>query len=159
MRFAFPPDHVRTAADARAAAAASQAWRCRIWGKPDPAPPTTALKHTPVWTPPRVAKPEYPPIKLDLGRITVRAVLEATTAHFGITVRKLLSSSRKQPLIRRRQIAMYVAHKLTGRSYPFIAAMMGGRDHTTILHAVKSVQALIDARDAGTVEAKPSRWF
>jgi hypothetical protein len=93
------------------------------------------------------------PVEAVPGRVTIRAVLEATAAHYGLTVDALLSDTRKQPLVRRRQIAMYVAHRLTGRSYPFIGDKMGGRDHTTILHGVRAVKSLIDAGDVDTVEA------
>jgi chromosomal replication initiator protein len=68
-----------------------------------------------------------------------------------MTVEDLLA--RKRAVARRRQVAMWVAHQLTGRSYPFIANKMGGRDHTTVLHGVRAVQALLDAGDAETVEA------
>ena len=84
------------------------------------------------------------------GRITVRLVLEVTAAHFGITADDLRSDRRTQPLSRRRQIAMYVAHRLAGRGTPFIARHMNRRDHTTILHGVRAVKALIDAGDVET---------
>jgi chromosomal replication initiator protein len=87
------------------------------------------------------------------GRVTVRRVIEATAGYFGIGVLDLLSDSRKQPLCRRRQIAMYVAKTLTGRSLPFIADKFGGFDHTTILHGVRAVRDRIDGGDAATVEA------
>jgi chromosomal replication initiator protein len=72
---------------------------------------------------------------------------------FKITIDALHSHVRTQPLVRRQQLAMYVARQVTGRSLPFIGKKMGGRDHSTILHGVRTVQALIDAGDAATVEA------
>jgi chromosomal replication initiator protein len=65
----------------------------------------------------------------------------------------MLSKRRTQPLCRRRQIAMHVAREMTGRSLPIIGREMGGRDHTTILHGVRTVEDLLDAGDAGTVAA------
>jgi len=87
------------------------------------------------------------------GRITVRLVLEVTAAHFGMTAADLLSDRKTQPLCRRRQIAMYVVHRLAGRGTPFIAHHMNRRDHTTILHGVRAVKALVDAGDVETIAA------
>jgi chromosomal replication initiation ATPase DnaA len=87
------------------------------------------------------------------GRITVRRVLDLTAAHFGMTVEALLSPRRTQPLTRRRHVAMYVARQLTARSLPYIASKLGKKDHSTILHAVRTVQARIDAGDADTIAA------
>jgi chromosomal replication initiation ATPase DnaA len=87
------------------------------------------------------------------GRIRVRRILEVTAGHFGTTVDALLSERRTQSLSRPRQIAMFVARKMTGRSLPFIGRRMGDRDHTTILHGWRAVQSLIDSGDAGTIAA------
>jgi chromosomal replication initiation ATPase DnaA len=87
------------------------------------------------------------------GRISTRRVLEVTAEHFRTTPDDLVSHCRKRPLVRHRQIAMYVARKVTGRGLPFIARVMGNRDHTTILHGVRAVQARIDAGDAETAAA------
>ncbi len=87
-------------------------------------------------------------------RITVRRVLEATAEHYGTTVPEILARTRKQPVVRRRQMAMYVAKKLTGRSLPFIARHMGGWDHTTVLHAVRAVEGrLARPKAVAAVEA------
>jgi chromosomal replication initiation ATPase DnaA len=87
------------------------------------------------------------------GRITVRRILEVTAKHFRTTPVDLVSRCRKQPLVRRRQIAMYIAREKTGRSLPFIGQIMGDRDHTTVLHGVRAVQGLIDAGDGETIAA------
>jgi chromosomal replication initiator protein len=87
------------------------------------------------------------------GRISVRRVLEATASHFGTTVDALTSPSRTQPLTRRRQVAMFAARRVTGRSLPFIARHIGRKDHSTILHGVRTVQARLDAGDRETVAA------
>jgi hypothetical protein len=136
----------RTAADVRARAAHVRAFRAGLWLKrPVALPSPVSEPVAPVPVPALPALPE--------GCITVRGVLEATAAHFGTTVEALRSDSRKQPLCRRRQIAMYVAHRLTGRSFPFIALHIGKRDHTTVLHGVRAVQALLDSGDANTAAA------
>jgi chromosomal replication initiator protein len=87
------------------------------------------------------------------GRITVRHVVEVTAAHFKMSVEALLSPRRTQPLTRRRHVAMFVARRLTSRSLPYIAAKMGKQDHTTILHGVRNIAALIEAGHAETIAA------
>lgn len=87
------------------------------------------------------------------GRITVRRVLGVVADHFGTTLGDLISHRRPQPLTRRRQVAMYVAHKTTGRSLVFIGRRIGDRDHTTVLHGVRVVKGLLDGGDAETIAA------
>jgi chromosomal replication initiator protein len=87
------------------------------------------------------------------ARITVRRVLDATARHYGVTVPELLTRSRKRRSVRRRQAAAYVARKTAGRSLHFIADRMGGWDHTTILHSVRSVESRLAAGDVKTAAA------
>jgi len=87
------------------------------------------------------------------GRILVRRVIKATAEHFGTTPDDLLSARRTRPLIRRQQVAMYVARKMTGRSLFFIGRKIGDRHHTTVLHGVRAVRGLLDAGDAEMVAA------
>ena len=54
----------------------------------------------------------------------------------------MLSQRRSRPLARPRQIAMYLAKKLTTRSLPEIGRKFANRDHTTVIHAVKTVEKL-----------------
>ena len=54
----------------------------------------------------------------------------------------MLSQRRSRPLARPRQIAMYLAKKLTTRSLPEIGRKFANRDHTTVIHAVKTVERL-----------------
>jgi chromosomal replication initiation ATPase DnaA len=87
------------------------------------------------------------------GRILVRRAIKATAEHFGTSPDVLVSARRTRPLVRWRQVAMYVAREVTGRSLPFIGRKIGGRDHTTILHGVRVVKGLILAGDAETIAA------
>jgi chromosomal replication initiation ATPase DnaA len=87
------------------------------------------------------------------GRILVQIVLRLTAEYYGTTADELLAKRRTQPLARRRQVAMYVAHKTTGRGTPFIGRRIGDRGHTTILHGVRAVRALLEAGDAETIAA------
>lgn len=68
---------------------------------------------------------------------TVERVQDATCELFGLTREELLSDTRSQRITWPRQVAMYLARELTGRSLPAIAAAFGGRNHTTVMHACK----------------------
>jgi len=78
--------------------------------------------------------------------ITPQVILEATAAMFDFTVDELKGKSRQRPLVTARQIAMYVFRELTDLSYPSIAKEFGGRDHTTVIHAVEKIKALMRER-------------
>jgi chromosomal replication initiator protein len=64
----------------------------------------------------------------------------------GYSVEMLQGRSRQRPLVTARQIAMYVFRDLTDLSYPAIAREFGGRDHTTVIHAVEKVQRMMKER-------------
>jgi chromosomal replication initiator protein len=76
-------------------------------------------------------------------QITPKVILEATSAAFGFSLEEICGSSRRRPLVRARQISMYVFRELTDFSYPAIAREFGGRDHTTVIHAVEKVAGLM----------------
>jgi chromosomal replication initiator protein len=78
--------------------------------------------------------------------ITPKVILEATASEFGFTIDELCGTSRRRPLVTARQIGMYVFRELTDFSYPAIAREFGGRDHTTIIHAVEKVSGLMKER-------------
>lgn len=79
-------------------------------------------------------------------RITPLAILQATSDTFGFTIDELCGTSRRRPLVIARQISMYVFRDLTDFSYPAIAREFGGRDHTTVIHAVEKISALMRER-------------
>jgi len=64
----------------------------------------------------------------------------------GQSVEALRGKSRQRPLVTSRQIAMYMFRDLTDLSYPAIARLFGGRDHTTVIHAVEKIQRLMSER-------------
>ncbi|CAB4362777.1 unannotated protein [freshwater metagenome] len=64
----------------------------------------------------------------------------------GYSVDSLRGKSRQRPLVTARQVAMYVFRELTDLSYPAIARVFGGRDHTTVIHAVDKIQRLMKER-------------
>ena len=72
-------------------------------------------------------------------RITPQMILDATAASYGFTVDALCGPSRTRPLVTARQVAMYLVRNLTDYSYPAIARVFGGRDHTTVIHAVDKI--------------------
>ncbi|MFQ5967440.1 MAG: helix-turn-helix domain-containing protein, partial [Acidimicrobiia bacterium] len=62
---------------------------------------------------------------------------------FGFTTVDLAGPSRRQPLVLARQIAMYLCREQTDLSLPKIGALFGGRDHTTVIHAIDKIKGLM----------------
>ena len=75
-------------------------------------------------------------------RITVDDIQKATSEHYGMKQADLISERRNRAVARPRQAAMWLAKTLTTRSLPDIGRRFGGRDHTTVLHAVRRIEAL-----------------
>jgi chromosomal replication initiator protein len=63
--------------------------------------------------------------------------------HFKIRVSDMSSARRSRVVARPRQVAMYLSKQLTSRSLPEIGRAFGGRDHTTVMHAVRKVEELV----------------
>jgi chromosomal replication initiator protein len=78
--------------------------------------------------------------------ITPQLILDATSKMFGYPIEEIIGKSRRRPLVTSRQIAMYVFRELTDLSFPAIAREFGGRDHTTVIHAVDKISALMKER-------------
>jgi chromosomal replication initiator protein len=74
--------------------------------------------------------------------ITIEDIQRRTSEFFSIKMANLLSSKRDISVARPRQVAMYLCKVLTTKSLPEIGKKFGGRDHTTVIHAVKKVQEL-----------------
>lgn len=75
-------------------------------------------------------------------RVTVDEIQKVTAEHFGLKQADLISPGRARALARPRQAAMWLAKQLTTRSLPDIGRRFGGRDHTTVLHAVRRIEEL-----------------
>ncbi len=73
-------------------------------------------------------------------------LLAEIAEHLGFEVEALRGKSRQRPLVSARQTAMYVFRELTDLSYPAIARLFGGRDHTTVIHAVDKTQRMMKER-------------
>ena len=78
-------------------------------------------------------------------RITIDEIQRAVSAHFELKPLDLVSARRARVVARPRQIAMYLAKRLTTRSLPEIGRKFGGRDHSTVIHAVRRIEELRDA--------------
>jgi len=81
-------------------------------------------------------------------RVRIEDIQKVVARHFNVSKADLLSSRRTRTIVRPRQIAMYLAKMLTPRSLPEIGRRFGGRDHTTVLHAVRKVEELMSGDKA-----------
>ena len=79
--------------------------------------------------------------------ITVDKIQNTVANFFNIPLTEMLSQRRSRPLARPRQIAMYLAKKMTTRSLPEIGRRFANRDHTTVIHAVKTITRLSEKDD------------
>jgi len=79
--------------------------------------------------------------------ITVDKIQNVVSNYFNIALSEMLSQRRSRPLARPRQIAMYLAKKMTTRSLPEIGRRFANRDHTTVIHAVKTITRLSEQDD------------
>ena len=77
-------------------------------------------------------------------RVTIDEIQKAVSAHFELKPIDLVSARRAVVVARPRQIAMYLAKRLTTRSLPEIGRKFGGRDHSTVIHAVRRIEELRD---------------
>ena len=79
--------------------------------------------------------------------ITVDKIQNVVSNYFNIPLSEMLSQRRSRPLARPRQVAMYLAKKITSRSLPEIGRRFANRDHTTVIHAVKTITRLSEQDD------------
>jgi len=74
--------------------------------------------------------------------VTIENIIKTVCDYFKINVREMLSQRRSRYLVRPRQIAMYITKNLTSKSLPDIGREFAGRDHTTVIHSVKTIDKL-----------------
>jgi chromosomal replication initiator protein len=97
------------------------------------------------------------PVTLDMARevlkdilveknreITVEEIQKTVAAHFNVKISDLKSAKRLKALVLPRQIAMYLSRILTSCSYPEIGERFGGKDHSTIIHAIKKIEKIME---------------
>ena len=77
-------------------------------------------------------------------QISIDEIQKQVAAHYDVRVAEMFSARRARNIARPRQVAMYLAKTLTSLSYPEIGRRFGGRDHTTVMHAVRSIEGLIN---------------
>jgi chromosomal replication initiator protein len=75
-------------------------------------------------------------------RVTVDQIQKAVAEHYGLKQADMISERRARAVARPRQAAMWIAKQITTRSLPDIGRRFGGRDHTTVLHAVRRIESL-----------------
>ena len=75
--------------------------------------------------------------------ISIEDIQKKTAEHFNIKISDLVSARRLRSLARPRQIAMYLTKNLTSKSLAEIGRKFGGKDHTTVMHAIKTIESLI----------------
>jgi hypothetical protein len=87
--------------------------------------------------------------------LSMRGIIERAADHFGVSLIDILSPRRDARIVDARSVAMYAIRDLLPRSYPEIARAFGGRDHTTVMHACRSVARAMatDPDKRGRVEA------
>jgi chromosomal replication initiator protein len=89
-----------------------------------------------------------PHLSVNERKVTVDMIQKAVAEHYALKQADLTSERRARAVARPRQVAMWIAKQITTRSLPDIGRRFGGRDHTTVLHAVRRIEAL-KAEDAG----------
>ena len=75
-------------------------------------------------------------------KVTIEEIQKKVAEHYNIRINDMHSPRRSRSVARPRQIAMYLAKNITSRSLPEIGRKFGGRDHTTVMHAVRKVEEL-----------------
>ncbi len=87
-------------------------------------------------------------------RVTIEEIQKRVSEHFNVRVTDMHSARRARAVARPRQVAMYLSKQLTSRSLPEIGRKFGGRDHTTVMHAVRKIEELkaIDPSFAEDIE-------
>ena len=108
--------------------------------------------------PAKVAAVEFPPLPFPpmkapwfsiegvraTAPLRVSEIKEAVCAAFSVDIVDMTSARRTARVVQPRQVAMYLSKVLTGRSLPEIGRHFGGRDHTTVLHAVRKIEAKVE---------------
>jgi chromosomal replication initiator protein len=87
-------------------------------------------------------------------KVTIDEIIRKVADHYNLRMTDILSPRRARSVARPRQVAMFLAKKLTSKSLPEIGRSFGGRDHTTVMHGVKRIEELcaVDNQIAEDVE-------
>ncbi|MCG8592124.1 MAG: chromosomal replication initiator protein DnaA [Proteobacteria bacterium] len=79
----------------------------------------------------------------DRPTVSIETIQRCTCDHYGVRINDLMSRKRTKNFAEARQVAMYLARKMTNESYPAIAQRFAGRDHSTVIHACKTIERRI----------------
>ena len=82
-------------------------------------------------------------INTNQNQINIEDIQNIVALHYKISLNEMLSPRRSRSLVRPRQVAMYLTKKYTSKSLPDIGRKFSGRDHTTVIHAVKTIEKLL----------------
>ncbi len=93
-------------------------------------------------------------LRLSDRKVTIEEIQRKVAEHYNLRISDLLSPRRARAVARPRQVAMFLSKSLTSKSLPEIGRKFGGRDHTTVIHAVKRVEEMkqTDSQIADDVE-------
>jgi chromosomal replication initiator protein len=75
-------------------------------------------------------------------KVTIEEIIRKVADHYNLRMSDMISARRSRSISRPRQLAMFLAKNLTSKSLPEIGRRFGGRDHTTVIHAVKKIEEL-----------------
>ena len=86
--------------------------------------------------------------------MTIEEIIRKVSDHYNLRMSDLVSARRARSVARPRQIAMFLSKNLTSKSLPEIGRRFGGRDHTTVIHAIRKIEELkmTDVQIADEVE-------
>ena len=90
--------------------------------------------------------------------ITVQFCRDFVARHYNRLITEVISIRKEAALVRVRQIGCYVAKRLTKQSFPEIGRRFGGRDHTTIMHAVRKIEAMMESLPGFRAEIEILVW-
>lgn len=125
-------------------------------------PPKGWVKREP--EPPKVVFRSEKDIANDVDPLKVEEIKRQACSYFGISMLELINARRATVSVRPRQIAMLMCKRFTARSYPEIGRRFGGRDHTTVLHAIRRIEAMcktdwLVAYDVAHLESSLGKGF
>ena len=82
-------------------------------------------------------------------QVTAELIMQTVSEYYGVTLNDMVGPTRRREITVPRQIAIYLTREMTGMSLPQIGSVFGGRDHTTVMHSCKTVEAALD-NNSGT---------
>ena len=81
-------------------------------------------------------------LRISERKVTIEEIIRKVADHYNLRMSDMMSARRSRIISRPRQLAMFLAKNLTSKSLPEIGRRFGGRDHTTVIHAVKKIEEL-----------------